>query len=110
MNFNSQDSFLFTGAKQCRWYTLFAGAKQFQTANNINQEGGHINNGRSKYVIRTISDKIMYKSQQNHEFIARIHGLVLIRQQSIAARMKNLQENSRILIRNRKEAEQGSDQ
>jgi len=52
----------------------------------------------------------MYKSQQNHEFIARIHGLVLIRQESIAARMKNLQENSRILIRNRKEAEQGSDQ
>jgi hypothetical protein len=59
-----QDSFLFTGAKQYRWCTLFAGAKHFQTANSINQEAGHINNGRSKYVIRTISDKIMYKSQQ----------------------------------------------
>jgi len=65
----------------------------------------NINNGRSKYVIRTVSDKIMYKSQQNHEFIAHMHGLVLIRQENIAARMKNLRKIAEFFYK-----EQGSDQ
>ena len=43
----------------------------------------------------------MYKSQQNHEFIAHMHGLVLISQESIAARMKNLRKIADFFIRNR---------